>query len=333
MNARKVNDSVLELFHRHVDVDDIYVTHTIEQSDQCLDEIIEKGYSLILCGGGDGTAMRIIEQIHLKVEACNKAGGDYEMPKFGILKLGTGNAWAGLLGVPKGVKPIWKIQPLAFEELTYETFNMIEAEGRMFHFGGFGIDALILNDYLKLKNRFTKGILWKISNTLAGYFAATLFKSIPHILFKGFKLNVRIINDSNSPVYSASYSKGIREIPLKRGDVIYQGSVDTVIFGTTSDFGYKLKVMPFARAKSGYMNLRITNVNALKMLSQLRSIWLGKWEHRKLYDFLVRDIIIEIEQSAPFQLGGDPEGYRNNLHIKISDFTPCVLDFNGLSKD
>ena len=330
MNARKVNKCILDMFSRHVDVEDIYVTHTIEQSDKCLDEIIEKKYPLVLCGGGDGTVMRIIEQMHLKVKSHNDAGGDYVTPKFGILRLGTGNAWAGLLDVPKGIKPIWEIRRFTERELAYKSYNIIQAEERMFHIGGFGIDALILNDYIDLKKRFTEGVMWKISNTLAGYLVAILFKSLPNILLRGFKLNARIINESEQPVYKVSHSKGAAETAFKKGDTIYEGPADAVIFGTTSDYGFKLRVLPYAMTKCGCFNLRICNVGALKMLRNIRSLWRGTFEHPGLHDFLVEKIKIEIDQEAPFQLGGDPEGYRRELHLNISDFMPEVLDFGRL---
>ena len=326
------------MISQHVDTEDIYITRTIEQSDQSLDEIIEKKYPLVLCGGGDGTAMRIIEQMRLKVEAKNRGGGDYAFPRFGLLKLGTGNGWAGLLNVPSKVKPIWALRQLREHELVFSNFNMIElfavtrqagegAESRLFHFGGLGVDALILNDYIDFKSPYTEGFMWKLGNSLAGYLIALFFKSIPKVLFQKFNINIRAINQSDAPVYKVSRSKGIEEIAVKKGETLYEGPSLIAGFGTTTNYGFNLKVFPYAREKRGYMNLRFADVTVPRALANLRNIWVGTWEYRGLYDFLVQDVRIECEQDAPFQLGGDPEGYRREVNLRVSDFTVDVMDF------
>ncbi len=330
MKARKVNDNTLDMVSKHVDTEDIYVTRTIEQSDQSLDEIIKKRYDLVICGGGDGTAMRIIEQMRLKVDAHNKAGGDFKVPKFGLLKMGTGNGWAGILNTPQGVEPIWTIRQKKADDLVYAPFNMMESnDGRMFHFGGFGVDALILNDYINMKAKYTKGFMWKMSNSLSGYLMAIGGKSLPNILLKGFKVKVRVINMSKEPIYKVAHSSGIEEIKIKKGETIYEGATDATIFGTTSDYGFKLRVMPFAMKKFGYFHLRSTELGAIKVLANLKDVWLGKYESPDVYDFLVKKIKIEVDGKAPFQLGGDPEGYRDQVTVSISDFVPEMLDFRN----
>lgn len=327
MKARKVNEATLERISHHVDIEDIYVTRTIEQSDQSLDEIIEKRYPLLMCGGGDGTVMRIIEQVIKKVAMHNKSGQDYKVPRFGMLKLGTGNGWSGLLRVPPGVKPIWHVRQNRPEELVYSSFHMIESEGRLFHFGGFGVDALILNDYIELKRKFSSGFMWKLINSLAGYLIAIAFKSLPSVLFKGFKINSKITNLSDEPVYRAYPSREWEELPAKKGEVIFEGPVDATIFGTTSDYGFGLKVMPFAMDKEGYFCIKSTQAGPLHLLRNVKKIWNGTLEGPKIFDFMVKHVKLEIQEDAPFQLGGDPEGYRKSIELKIADFMPELLDF------
>lgn len=329
MKARKVRQSTLRMVSQHVDVEDLYITRTIEQSDASLDEIIKKRYPLVLCGGGDGTVMRIIEQMRLKVERLNAAGGDYAIPRFGILKLGTGNGWAWQLGVPPKVEPIWRLRQLHDEDLHFTRFNMMEAEGRLFHFGGMGVDALILNDYINLKNKFTKGFLWKMSNSLAGYLWAVVFSSIPTVLFKKFRIEIKVTNLSDEPVYRISHTGGLEKLPLKKGDVLWEGGGLVAGFGTTENYGYGMKVYPFSMTKKGYFNFRVADVTVPTVLSRIKTVWNGTWEDSGLNDFLVKHILIETKNDAPFQLGGDPEGYRKQVEVKISDFSPEMLDLQA----
>jgi len=327
MKARKVRQSTLDMIAKHVDVDDIYITRTVEQSDQSLDDIIQKRYPLVLSGGGDGTAMRVIEQMRLKVNRLNAAGGDYRMPQFGLLKLGTGNGWAGLLRVPRKVEPIWALRRLRDHELRFTPFNMMESEGRLFHFGGMGVDALVLNDYINLKNKFTTGFMWKLVNSLLGYLIALISRSIPQTIFKKFAVYVKVTNMSDEPIYRITCSKGLEELPIKKGETIYEGRSLIAGFATTENYGFNLKAYPFACAKPGYFQLRLADLTVVQVLSHTKRVWVGKWEVPGLRDFMVKDIHIESKVDVPFQLGGDPEGYRREARVKTSDFVVEMLDF------
>ena len=327
MRARKVRQATLDMISKHVDVDDIYITKTIEQSDQSLDEIIQKRYPLVLCGGGDGTAMRIVEQMRLKVGRLNQAGGDYRMPRFGLLKLGTGNGWAGLLETPPKVEPIWALRQRREDELKFTAFNMIQCDERLFHFGGFGLDAMILNNYIELKNKFSKGFMWKVSNSMAGYLYATFFQAAPRLLRHKYEVKARVINNADGPIYRAYPHRPLEQLTVKKGETIFEGPVMLVGAATTSNYGFNLKTYPYACLKPGYMNLRTALVSIPATIWNIRQVWKGVWNYDGIKDWLVQDVIIETETDMPFQLGGDPEGYRNRVRFQVSDFTVDVLDF------
>ena len=109
--------------------------------------------------------------------------------------------------------------------------------------------------------------------------------------------------------------------------MIYEGTADAVVFGTTTDYGYKMRVMPFAFEKPGYFNLKVANTGVTRMLLNLNKLWDGSWEHPEIYDYLVREIKIESSEAAPLQLGGDPEGYKKIIKLKISKYTQDFLSF------
>lgn len=334
MKARKVKKATLKMVGKHVDVEDLYVTQTIEQSDRSLDEIIEKRYQLVFCGGGDGTAMRVMEQMRLKVDQHNQAGGDYQMPKFGLLKLGTGNGWAGYLGYPSKVRPIWAIRRNHdISEMNFENFNLIESEKRVFHFGGFGVDGLIINDYLSIKKHFTKGFFWWLANSLFGYLFAITMRTIPTAVFKGIECRAKIINDSDDPIYKITVKGGAKELPVGRGETIFEGLTKIIGFSTTCNYGFKFKLYPFAQEKKGYMQLRLANPSVPLILGNIHKIWTGTWDNPELHDFLVKKVRIELDREMPLQLGGDPEGYRDRIEVAVSDFTVDLLDFRKAAKD
>jgi hypothetical protein len=104
--------------------------------------------------------------------------------------------------------------------------------------------------------------------------------------------------------------------------------------GTIPSVGYGITMFPFASRRPGYMQLRISAVPLSVALSNLYpSIWQGSFRHKKLYDFLVKDVTIESDESLPFQIGGDAMGYKKRLYFKIAK-TPTAMAglFSGEKK-
>lgn len=325
--ARKVKKSTIDLIARHVPEEDLFITRTVEQSDECLKEIVARRYPLVFCGGGDGTAMRIIEQLLNHIRKRNAAGGDFCLPAIGILKLGTGNGWAGLMNTPPGALPIEIIKGL--EKPKTRTFNMIVAGDRLAHFASFGLDAFVVNNYLDLKNRYPTGLSWKLANSLVGYLFATFCMSAPILLLKPFQYPVRVINESEEPVYRVSHSRGVEETEIKKGEVIFEGPVTMLGCGTTSNYGFNIKAYPWAMAKDGYMQLRLIGTPLPTFILHMRSFLNGNAERNDLWDFLVQRVRVECDRDMPFHLGGDPEGYRRDMTFQVAEETVEILDFAG----
>src|SRR5215468_1347607 len=53
---------------------------------------LRRGYHTVFCGGGDGTFIGFADEILTEAEAARAAA-----PRFGVLKLGTGNGLASLV--------------------------------------------------------------------------------------------------------------------------------------------------------------------------------------------------------------------------------------------
>jgi len=325
MKARKVRQATIDEIGSHVPPEDLFVTRTVEQSDECLVDIVQKRYPLVFCGGGDGTAMRIIEQLIRHVKRLNAEGGDFVVPKVGLLKLGTGNGWAGMVKSPKNVEPIEFIK--SGGQPGFAPFHLIRTGDRLAHMGGIGADAAVLNDYIQFKNKYPSGFMWKVANSVFGYFFAAFTRTIPRFARGVGRIEVRVFSDSDDPVFRVSHSRGVEETTLKKGDVIYEGTALIVMFGTTDNYGFNLRAFPFSTVKPGFMHLRIIETSIPRILINLPSNWKGTWEHPTMSHFLARRIRIESKADVPFQLGGDPEGYRTAINLEVTDETIDVMDF------
>ena len=57
------------------------------------DELVARGYGTVLTGGGDGTFTVMVTEVVHEARRCGKP-----LPRFGLLKLGTGNSLAWVVG-------------------------------------------------------------------------------------------------------------------------------------------------------------------------------------------------------------------------------------------
>ena len=55
------------------------------------------------------------------------------------------------------------------------------------------------------------------------------------------------------------------------------------------------------------------------VLMTLPSVWRGTYRNpTALFDFLVKDFTIDLDQPYPFQHSGDAQGLRKNVRLKIA---------------
>ena len=75
------------------------------------------------------------------------------------------------------------------------------------------------------------------------------------------------------------------------------------------------------------MHLRIANLGPLRTVLNLPSIWTGVYRNPKhVFDFLVEDVSIELDNPYPFQHSGDAQGLRDKIHMRIADEPLRLVD-------
>ena len=95
-NAKSVTTEVIETLDQILDSGDLFVSRRVEESEGIARTLVERGYSTILTGGGDGTFTVVVTAV---VKEAKRRGAP--MPRFGPLHLGTGNSLAWVLGATK----------------------------------------------------------------------------------------------------------------------------------------------------------------------------------------------------------------------------------------
>src|SRR5690606_39610143 len=84
---------------RHVvPADDLFLSRSTSEAKTIAREVVGRKYRTVFTGGGDGTFVSFVTEILDFLRDAREP-----LPRFGVLKLGTGNALAGMVGAAPGV--------------------------------------------------------------------------------------------------------------------------------------------------------------------------------------------------------------------------------------
>ncbi|MBI5490594.1 MAG: hypothetical protein HY905_24890 [Deltaproteobacteria bacterium] len=324
-----MSERVIRLVSSVVPPEHLYISRSITEGRSIVRKILAAGYDAVLTGGGDGTFVQFVTQIR---DAIRGTDGTARMPAVGALKLGTGNALAGLLGCSEPTEEgltndFWRAR---YTSLTRE-MRFIEVEDRLAPFSGVGLDARILNDYNFIKDR-SKGTAFEqyLSGGM-GYAAAIGAMTIPKVATAPLP-EVTIVNEG-APAWKVG-PDGRRLGPLiLKGETIYKGPVQIASVSRLDGFGFHFRLFPFAYVRDDRLHLRVAACKVVEILSRLHVIWRGEYFSDTIHDFLVERITMQAERPMPFQIGGDGEGHRSFMRFALAREPLQLLDFRTAYAD
>jgi diacylglycerol kinase family enzyme len=328
-NARGVSDRVIRLVSSVVPPEHLYISRSITEGRAVVRRILTSGYDVVLTGGGDGTFVQFVTQIR---ELFGVTTGAVRMPAVGVLKLGTGNALAGLLGCSEPTEEgltndFWRAR---YTALTRE-MRFIDVEGRVAPFAGVGLDARILNDYNFLKDRSRGTAFEPYLSGGMGYATAISALTIPKVSTRPLP-HVTIVNDG-SPAWRVG-PDGRRVGPLiLKGETIYKGPAMIASLSRLDGFGYHFRLFPFAYVRDDRLHLRVAACKLPEIIAGLRLIWRGEYFSDTIHDFLVERVTMQAEKPMPFQIGGDGEGHRSFIRFALAKEPLQLLDFRTAYAD
>ena len=309
-NARRVSQNVYDRISEIVDPDHVYVSTDEASAPGLIQDIMRQGYPTVFTGGGDGTVTQFINELPEEGAA----------PRVGILKLGTGNAMAEIVssGDPLVDLRTYASNPSADDY----TLPLCESEGTRFAFAGVGIDGWVLNDYRALKDRFRGPIANRLLHNVGGYFAATMGISVPRMIARWLKRQraTATITNIGGPAYRIEQDElgGRVGRTIAHGEVLYDGPINAVMFGTCPYYGYRMKALPFAGLEPGRFSVRVSDVPVPYLLGHMRGLWKGTLRHPGISDFSADRIHVAFSEPMPYQLAGEAMGYREELTVGMA---------------
>jgi len=321
-NARHVNGEVRRSLERVVAPEDLFLSNSLEEARAIADTVIARGYETVFAGGGDGTFVGWVNHI---LDSAERRG--LPAPRFGVLALGTGNAMAEVVGA----RPDGHVADLATfvagKARRLRRMSLLSCEGRRTPFAGVGIDAAVLNDYRWLKGRLSQTALKGLAPGASGYALSVALRSAPRHLLERRASYCEIVNVGR-PAYRLD-ARGRQMGPaIRAGELLYAGPCVVAAASTVPFYGFGLKAFPFAEARPGMLQLRVaTQLSLPSVLWNLPSIWSGEFVHENLLDFHAERVTVQFERPMPLQIGGDAEGWPDEVAFAMAPGAVEVVDF------
>lgn len=321
-NAKAVNDEVIDTLDQILSAGDLFVSRRIEEGRFIARTIVERGYDTVLMGGGDGTFTVMVTDVVREARRAGKAP-----PRFGLLRLGTGNSLAWVVGasqVGRGGLQV-DIERLR-NDAGWRPMRLLEVEGFLAPFCGFGIDAVVLHDYNAVKKLLSRGPLRRIAPGAVSYAVAAVTRSIPSYLFRPTP-HVRVVNEG-ADAFRVGEKGRLVGPPIRRGEVIYEGRASIAAASTIPYYGFGFRVFPFAEERPDRFDLRLSTIGPVPFVKHFGPIWRGEYENPEiLHDYLVESVAIETDPETEFQIGGDAQGKRRRVQVALSPDPIRLVDF------
>ncbi|HMR08124.1 MAG TPA: diacylglycerol kinase family protein [Polyangiaceae bacterium] len=321
-NAKSVTDEVISTLDQILLGGDLFVSRQLEDSSDIAKTLLSRGYGTVLTGGGDGTFTVMVSAIVREAREQGKA-----LPRFGLLKLGTGNALAWVVGASraKGRGLAADIQRLR-EDAGSRHVRLVEVDGFLTPFAGFGVDAVVLRDYTDVKALLMKTPLRRYAAGPLSYALGSITRSIPSYFFRP-EPHCRITNEGGDAFRMGDQGQVVGP-PIPRGEVIYEGPAKVAGLGSIPYYGFGFRFFPFADERDDRMHLRVSTIGPVKFVANFPGIWRGEFhDPNVVFDYLVEAVRMEMDPPTEFQIGGDPRGVHAEVSARLSPEALRLVDF------
>lgn len=321
-NAKNVTADVIATLDQILKGGDLFVSRRVEDARDIARVLVARGYDTVLTGGGDGTFTVIVTEVVHEARARH-----CPLPRFGLLRLGTGNALAWVVGA-SGARGDGLAADIArlLEDAGSREIRLVEVEGYVAPFCGLGADAEVLHDYAVVKQRLARGPLKRLAAGPVSYAVAAVSRSLPGYLLR--KMPTFRVANAGGEAYRVGPRGSVVGRPISAGETLFEGSARMVAVGTIPYYGFGFRVFPYADERPDRMHLRIAALTPLPFVRNFPRIWRGEYENpRFLFDYLVESIDIEVDPPTAFQIGGDPHGFRQRVHAALMPEPIRLVDY------
>jgi diacylglycerol kinase family enzyme len=313
-----VKPKLIDWMRGALPAEDVFITADAEEARAAARVIAERGYDALCVGGGDGTFMRAVTDLHAHSPA--------RLPVMLALRLGTGNAICDECGssqpTPAGLAA--DLARAASDEPA-TPLQLLEVCGHLTHFTGVGLDAHYAEDHRQLiKENLARGPLGPMFRDGFGFFLAAAARTIPRLIVEPQPI-LRILNDGEPAPRLGPQGRAEGAL-IARGETLYDGPITIAACATVSHYSSGLKFFPYAGHLDGRMQLRVSSAGALRVVASLPKVFAGTYYNPKvLWDFAVTRLRFELAAPAPFHIGGDVMERTSGFSVGLSQLSVPLL--------
>lgn len=321
VRARRGSEAIGELVRSVLPHARLAVTTSLEEARRwVVEELMPNPPQLLLSGGGDGTAVSLLNELR---------DANTSVPALGLLPLGTGNGWARVTGAPRARTALRGIAALDGSAPPLRHFGLVETEGRLTPFAGTGWDAEIVSDYQGVLASLPSSLNQAQSPTL-GYLRAIFTRTIPRHLSQRGPATVTLTNLGEHAYRVDDEGKPVRVADGARGAVLYHGPLGVAGAGTTTDLGLGFRAFPFAHAMPGRLAVRVYGATPIEAMLSMPKLWRGAHPVPKSHSFLLTHCRMDFDREVPFEIGGDLLGDRRSVEFRLAAQGVNLVDWASL---
>jgi diacylglycerol kinase family enzyme len=320
--ARQVTTRVVDAFHAGLPAAEVIVATRRSELRAAAKKLARHPPALLLCGGGDGTAVTLLN-------ALREAGAD-EFPPFGFLKLGTGNGWPRATGARSWRRTLAALPRLPLHPTT-RRYNLLDVEGRLCHFAGVGWDAMVLHDFrrnLRRRERQAVGAEFatRLSKSVLGYLYSITRRTVPRVIEQNLRTGKPTVRLENLGEPALTLDRRLKPIPVPADGVLFDGPLSIAAVGTEPFWGGGFKAFPYATAVPGRVNVRVYDRPVLEGFALTVPLWQGR-RVPGMRDYFLTRARLTFDRPVPFQVGGDVVGHRKSVQFRVADQVVDAVDW------
>ena len=327
LRARHVTPKVVRALRNALPDATVLVSEDFDQARRHARRIADERPEVVLGGGGDGSIVKLINLVR-------EASGGW-LPTFGVLRLGTGNAWARVTGANDFADDVQILSQLPWPLPTHR-YDMIDVENTWCHFAGFGWDARLINDYLRnLDKRSGQLVGSRVATALHKGYLYSLFRyTVPDEVTAGMRdgrprVLVENLGGEVFTLDSRAQPIAMREADGAPPRILYEGPMGVASAGTEPEWGYGFRAFPFAQAVPGHVNFRVYDRAPVEATRKMFKLWRGEFPEPGMHDFFTTHFRLRFSRPMPFQIAGDGLGLRDTIEMRVAPRAVDLIDWNA----
>jgi diacylglycerol kinase family enzyme len=343
-SARRGSGAVAGVARRELPSARVLLSRSLHELEGFAEELVSDPPDLVLSAGGDGTAIALLNALRRAGKPTKSVVSDVTSelrpralrprlgPPIGVLKLGTGNAWARVTGSPPWKSAFALLRSLLAANAAppLRSYDLIDVEGQVAHFTGTGWDAELVDDFHAQKTG--AGILPPgRRHGLLGYLHALMTRTVPRNLTTP-QAEVEIVNSGAEAMTVDALGAPVRMNGMSAGRVLYSGPTSVCAAGTTPEWGFGFRAFPFAGKVEGRFSLHNYNAGALEALMHSPGLWRGTHPMPKMDSWFLTRARLNFSRKVPFQIGGDLLGHRDSIEYVIAPEHVELVDWTSLAR-